>query len=226
MPHFMKHRTAEESLETMADVIDTIQPTHMVMFVSPASGGKTTAMIRLVSKFMKQGMNGLFITIDTEESVTNRFSANGAESIPDAMNTMQFQNGGKIFVKQLALEEACPEFIKQYAVDITETTGVKFDFIAVDSLDGIQPYSAGAASHVGNRRTAEDIRAIGFDLDCRIVTTKTRNEPQAYSSVLAEITTADMVIEIETRLDVGYHLRLVKCRAYTPECNNSHLDNQ
>jgi KaiC/GvpD/RAD55 family RecA-like ATPase len=227
----MTHIISDEARQAMTDVINTIGAQQMVLFLSSAGGGKTTGLINLSSKFMQKGMNGLFISFEEDAaSVANRFTTSGDENfIAESMITVQVQNGSKICVKHLPLEEASTETIKQHAVDITTATGVKFDFIAVDSLDMIRPnvsYTSDTYTSA-TARIAKEMCAIGFELDCRILTAKTTSRNAPLGRTFSEIGAADVVMKIENTRDGVCSMHLLKCRSATPLRDNILLlDNQ
>lgn len=155
---------------------------ELITFLAPSGGGKSVAMLNLGRNLLEQGLNGVYISLEmSDRKVATRTDQMLArmESGKIGLNKLQVANeirkfgercGAKFFIKRFR-EGSNANDISAYLRELETQTGFRPDFIIVDYLDIMSPVQKGAGDSMflKDKFVSEEVRAIGFDYDCIMI---------------------------------------------------------
>lgn len=219
---------------------DGIGRKQLILFLAPSGGGKSVGMINLAFNLLKQGLNGLYVSLEMDDLlVANRLDSiitkmqksklfADKQMVEDKVLTFKEQGSGQFFIKRMRENTTSANDIQSYATRISESRGIKIDFIVVDYLDIMCPNSRQSSDNlfIKEKQIAEEVRAIGFDLDCIMISAaqlgRASHEVIADNKALGQqhiqggiskINTSDLAIALVKREEAGeYQVEFLKSR--------------
>lgn len=190
---------------------------ELEIFVAPSGGGKSVALQNVSLNFLKQGLNGIYITLELKEELVaqrmdSMLTGRGKKELLSDLSTasaeimMHGKKMGKFWVKRMPESTTTVHDIKAYVRELQIKTGIKLDFIAVDYLDLLtSPRVDVSDTFMKDKFVCEELRALAAELDITMVTASQLNrsavEAEEYSHAniaggISKIYTADNVIGI------------------------------
>ncbi len=190
---------------------------ELEIFVAPSGGGKSVALQNMSLNFIRQKMNGIYITLELKEGLVaqrmdSMLTGRGKKDLISNLSTasaeimMQGRNMGKFWIKRMPESTTTVHDIKAYVRELQIKTGVKLDFICVDYLDLLtSPRVDVSDTFMKDKFVCEELRALAAELDITMVTASQLNrsavEAEEYSHAniaggISKIYTADNVIGI------------------------------
>lgn len=150
---------------------------ELVLFLAPSGGGKSVGMLNLAHNFMRQGLSGVYISLEMKDTkVTMRtdqmlarmasgmISMNKAE-VAHEIHKFHEQTGVSFHVKRMREGTTRASDIAAYIRELKVRYGFKPDFIVGDYLDIMAPDQKGAGDSMflKDKYVAEEFRALNFD---------------------------------------------------------------
>jgi KaiC/GvpD/RAD55 family RecA-like ATPase len=156
---------------------------ELITFLANSGGGKSMNMLNLAHNFLKQGLNGIYITLEMAEGVvTKRLdSMVSAISQADLLKNMHkvaaavekagAKGYGRFFVKRFAENRTNIHTIQAYLQQLEQANGFRPDFIIVDYIDimGTTHNISLDNLFIKDKYVTEEIRSLGFDYNCIMV---------------------------------------------------------
>lgn len=155
---------------------------ELILLTANSGGGKSIAMLNIGFNMISRGMNGVYITLEMRDrvvakrldSIISRIS--GKEIFANKLKVGQDvelmkENSGRFFIKRMREGSTTADHIISYLRELEAVHGFKPDFVIVDYLD----LMASVTKHSGDnmftkdKYTTEEVRAIGFDFDCLMI---------------------------------------------------------
>jgi KaiC/GvpD/RAD55 family RecA-like ATPase len=220
------------------------------VFAGPSGSGKSLVMMNLAINLLKQGMNGVYISLELSEELTSlrtdaMLTSMGTKEIRKALDDtdlkvrMASKKMGKYRVKSLPAQSninAIRSFIKEVQIQ----TEVPIDFVMVDYLDLLTPASVKVNSSdqfIKDKYVSEELRNLAKELSVVMVTASQINrsgvEEIEYNHThiaggISKINSSDYVFGIyisrAMRERGKYQLQCMKSRSSTGVGNKIDLD--
>jgi archaellum biogenesis ATPase FlaH len=219
---------------------DGIGRKQLILFLAPSGGGKSVGMINLAFNLLKQGLNGIYVSLEMDDLlVANRLDSiitrmkkqnlfADKQLVEDKVLSFKSEGSGKFFIKRMRENTTTANDVHAYAQRISESRGIKIDFIVVDYLDIMCPNSRQNSDNlfIKEKQIAEEVRAIGFDLDCimisaaqlgrashEIIADNKSLGQQHIQGGISKINTSDLAIALVKREEAGeYQIEFLKSR--------------
>ena len=195
-------------------------PKKTLSITAGSSGlGKTLFGTNLASNFMKQGYNGVYITLELAEELIGRrvdsittgmdYGGLSKKKNTDKLVTKlkhAFQTGlGRLFIKEYPPSKACCLNLKSYLKELELIEKIKPEFLIVDYIQLMKPNNerSGQNSYDKYKEIAEELRELAMEFDIPVITfSQVRRD--GYNTSSAEMTqisdsmgivnTADLVV--------------------------------
>lgn len=150
---------------------------ELVLFLAPSGGGKSVGMLNLAHNFMRQGLSGVYISLEMKDKkVTMRtdqmlarmasgmISLNKTE-VAHEIHKFHEQTGVSFHVKRMREGTTRASDMAAYLRELRVRYGFRPDFIVGDYLDIMAPDQKGAGDSMflKDKFVAEEFRALNFD---------------------------------------------------------------
>ena len=179
---------AEVLISTGWDTVDEmigggVGRQELVLFTANSGGGKSVAMLNMGHNLLKRGLNGVYISLEMRDRIVAKrldsmISRIGGKNIyanklkvGQAVEMARESGFGRFFVKRMREGPTTADHIISYLRELEAVHGFKPDFVIVDYLDlmaSVQKTS-GDNMFLKDKYVAEEVRAIGFDFDCLMI---------------------------------------------------------
>ena len=214
---------------------------ELTIFAAASGVGKSLMMSNLARNFVKQRLNGLYITLELSEEVVAKrfdsmFSGYGQADIFKNMSEVARQvekegsMSGKMFVKRMPESTTNMNIIRSYLKEFYLIHSIEPDFIIIDYMDIMTSNQAISAENmfVKDKYIAEEIRSAGNDFNAVMITASQLNRSSHETDLsdlghaqiaggISKINTADNLIAIiqdeKMRAMKQYMLKLLKTRS-------------
>lgn len=155
---------------------------ELITFLAPSGGGKSVSMLNLGRNLLLQGYHGVYISLEMRDKKvalrTDQMISRMASGMIN-MNKVQVaheiekfssQSGARFFIKRLR-EGSTANDVLAYLRELESTKAFRPDFVIVDYLDimGAVQRGAGDSMFLKDKFVSEEVRAIGFDYDCIMI---------------------------------------------------------
>lgn len=156
---------------------------ELITFLAPSGGGKSVGMLNLGLNLMSRGMHGVYISLEMRDKKvarrTDQMIARMASGMIPANRTVvaaeiekfHEKTGAKFFIKRMREGTTNANHIIAYLRELEARNGFKPDWIIIDYMDLMDPVRRGAGDNMflKDKYVSEEIRAIGMDFDCIII---------------------------------------------------------
>lgn len=192
---------------------------ELIVFTANSGGGKSMTMLNLARNFLAQGYNGVYISLEMRAGVVSKrldsmISLISQENLLREMQKVLVAiessagNMGKFFVKRMPENRTNINDIRSYLQQLEQSTGFRPDFIVVDYLDIMG--TTMSVSHdnlfIKDKYVTEEVRSLGFDYDCVMVSASQLGKHAAKSETLdqsdvqggsSKVNTSDYTIAVK-----------------------------
>lgn len=161
---------------------------EMIIFAAPPGVGKSLTMSNLARNLMKQGLNGVYFSMElSEEIVAKRFDSmfsgiSQTEILRNITKTSieikaQAENCGRIFIKRMPESSTNSNHLRAYLKEFEIVNGFLPDFVVVDYLDLMASNHQISAENtfVRDKFISEELRSIANDLNLMMITASQLN---------------------------------------------------
>lgn len=156
---------------------------ELILFTANSGGGKSVAMLNLAYNLLSQGLNGVYISLEMRDrvvakrldSMISKISGKNIfvnkHKVGQEVEAFKNAGAGRFFVKRMREGTTTADDVIAYLRELEVSLGFKPDFVVIDYLD----LMASVQKHVGDnmftkdKLVTEEIRAIGFDFDCIMI---------------------------------------------------------
>lgn len=156
---------------------------ELITFLAPSGGGKSVSMLNLGFNLMAQGLHGVYISLEMRDKKvarrTDQMIARFASNLIQANKTVvaaeiekfHEKTGARFFIKRMREGTTNANHILAYLRELEARHAFKPDWIIVDYLDLMEPVRKGAGDSMflKDKYVSEEVRAIGFDYDCIMI---------------------------------------------------------
>lgn len=189
-PHdrLLESEIAEVLLSTGWDTVDDligggVGRQELVLFTANSGGGKSVAMLNMGYNLLKRGLNGVYISLEMRDKVVakrldsmiSRISGKDIYTnkirVGDSVEAAKKEGFGRFFIKRMREGSTTADHIISYLRELEAVHGFKPDFVIVDYLDLMASVqrTSGDNMFLKDKYVAEEVRAIGFDFDCLMI---------------------------------------------------------
>lgn len=201
---------------------------ELEIFAAQSGGGKSVVLQNLAVNFSKLGRAGAYISLElAEELVTVRLYSMMIDTPitrvkNDVSDTelrimMEKKSNAMLRVHRLPESVTTTGDIESYVRELQIKTGIKLDYICVDYLDLLtsERVAPGDNTFTKDKYVSEELRALAMKMDLTVFTasqfnrsgiqeeTKNNKSQSQIAGGISKIYTADNVIFIDTRKDLG-----------------------
>ena len=155
---------------------------ELLLFAANSGGGKSMTMLNVAKNFLKQGLNGVYISLEMAEGIVSKrldsmISHIGQENllkeISKVAQLVEKAGGtmGKFIVKRMPENRTTVNTIRSYLQQLEQATGFRPDFIVVDYIDIMGTTMAISYDNlfVKDKYVTEEVRSLGFDFDAIVL---------------------------------------------------------
>jgi KaiC/GvpD/RAD55 family RecA-like ATPase len=156
---------------------------ELILFLAPSGGGKSVGMTNFAMNLCKQGMNGVYITLEMRDKlVARRFDSmiatisgreiyNNLQRVVDEVNLFHDNHKCKFYVKRMRENTTTANDVSAYVTDLQRRTGIKVDFIVVDYIDIMKPVEKVDSGNMFSKDkvVTEEVRALGMDFNAIMI---------------------------------------------------------
>jgi len=156
---------------------------ELITFLAPSGGGKSVGMLNLGLNLMSRGLNGVYISLEMRDKKvarrTDQMIARMASGMIPSNRTVvateiqKFyeKTGARFFIKRMREGTTNANHILAYLRELEARHAFRPDWIIVDYLDLMEPVRRGAGDNMflKDKYVSEEVRAIGFDYDCIMI---------------------------------------------------------
>lgn len=196
---------------------------ELVLFTANSGGGKSVAMLNMGYNLLKQGLNGVYISLEMRDrvvakrldSMISKISGKNIFAnklkVGQQVELARDAGMGRFFIKRMREGTTTADHIISYLRELEAVHGFKPDFVIVDYVDliaSVQKHDGGNM-FTKDKFVTEEIRAIGFDFDCIMIsasqlgrgaieaTREQKSLDQAHiQGGMSKINTSDLVIAL------------------------------
>jgi replicative DNA helicase len=220
------------------------------IFAGPSGSGKSLVMMNIAINLLKQGLNGVYLTLELSEELTSlrtdaMITEMGTKEIRKSLDDTDLKvriaakKMGKYRVKSLPAQSninAIRSFIKEVQIQ----TDLRVDFVVVDYLDLLTPASVKVNSSdqfIKDKYVSEELRNLAKEMGIIMITASQINrsgvEELEYNHThiaggISKINSADYVFGIyisrAMRERGKYQIQCMKSRSSTGVGNKIELD--
>jgi archaellum biogenesis ATPase FlaH len=155
---------------------------ELITFLANSGGGKSMNMLNLCHNLLKQGLNGVYFTLEMAEGVVSKrldsmISRVAQGDLFKELNkvSLAIQKAGtkmgQFRIKRFPEGRSNINHFKSYLQQLEQSTGFRPDFICIDYID-----ITGSTSNVQvdnlflkDKYVTEEIRSLGFDYDAIMI---------------------------------------------------------
>ena len=156
---------------------------ELVLFLAPSGGGKSVGMLNLAHNFMRQGLSGVYISLEMKDKkVTIRTDQMLARMTSGmiSLNKMQVaheihkfheKTGVSFHVKRMREGTTTSADMAAYLRELEVRYGFRPDFIVGDYLDIMGTTQKGGEDNMflKDKYVSEEFRALGFDYNAIMI---------------------------------------------------------
>lgn len=191
---------------------------ELLTILAPSGGGKSMTMLNIGKNLLKQGLNGVYITLEMSESaVSKRLDSmissisqdNLAKNIDKVSQEIEkvSEGMGTFIIKRMPENRTNITHIRAFCKQVEQSLGIKIDFVILDYLD-----ITGSSSSINtdnmflkDKMVTEEVRSLGFDLDAIMISAsqlgRHAEETEKYTQSniqggMSKINTSDTVIGV------------------------------
>lgn len=196
---------------------------ELILITANSGGGKSVVMLNIGFNLLKQGLNGVYITLEMRDrvvakrldSMISRISGKNIFmnklKVGQEVELFKGQAAGRLFIKRMREGSTTADNISSYLRELEAVHGFRPDFVIVDYIDlmaSIQKHD-GSNMFTKDKFVTEEVRAIGFDFDCLMISasqlgrgaiTATREDKAIgqdhIQGGISKINTSDLVIAV------------------------------
>lgn len=230
-------------LKDLDDLVGGIGREEIVVYTANSGIGKSAIMLNDAFRFLKRGMNGVYISLEMKDAnVARRLDAMISKISTKNISVNKLKVGqdieiaresgyGRFFIKRMREGTTNANHIISYLRELEAVHGFKPDFVVVDYLDicaSVQKHD-GSNMFTKDKLVTEEIRAIGFDFKCIMISASQlgrgaiaqSREDKALGQDhiqggISKINTADLVIAIVKTAELEalgqYRYEILKAR--------------
>lgn len=156
---------------------------ELITFLANSGGGKSMNMLNLAHNLLKQGLNGVYITLEMAEGVvTKRLDSmvshvsqadllKNMQKVASAIEKAGNKGYGRFFVKRFPENRTNIHTIQAYLQQLEQARGFRPDFIVIDYIDIMGTTHSISLDNlfIKDKYVTEEIRSLGFDYDCIMI---------------------------------------------------------
>lgn len=155
---------------------------ELITFLAPSGGGKSVSMLNLGRNLLQQGLHGVYISLEMRDKkvalrtdqmlarmASGMINMNKAQ-VADAIQKFHEESQARFWIKRMR-EGSNANDILSYLRELETVHAFRPDFIICDYLDimGSVQKGAGDSMFLKDKYVSEEVRAIGFDYDCIMI---------------------------------------------------------
>jgi archaellum biogenesis ATPase FlaH len=155
---------------------------ELLMFAANSGGGKSMTMLNVAKNLLKQGLNGVYISLEMAEGVVSkRLDSMVTKIAQDSLAAdiektariiqRESEKMGKFLIKRMPENRTNVNTIRSYLQQVEQATGFRPDFIVIDYIDIMG--TTMSISHdnlfVKDKYVTEEVRSLGFDFNCIMI---------------------------------------------------------
>jgi KaiC/GvpD/RAD55 family RecA-like ATPase len=155
---------------------------ELITFLANSGGGKSMTMLNLAHNLLRQGLHGVYVSLEMSEPVVSKrldsmISKVGqadlfkdlhkvADSISQASESY-----GKFIIKRFPEGRTTVSDVRSWLQQLEQATGFRPDFIVIDYIDimGTTAQISKDNMFTKDKYVTEEIRGLGFDYDCIMI---------------------------------------------------------
>lgn len=156
---------------------------ELVLFTANSGGGKSVAMLNMAYNMLGRGLNGVYISLEMRDrvvakrldSMISRIAGKNINmnklKVGQEVEAFKDKSKGRFFIKRMREGSTTADHIISYLRELEAVHGFKPDFVVVDYIDlmaSVQKHDGGNM-FTKDKYTTEEVRAIGFDFDCLMI---------------------------------------------------------
>ncbi len=211
---------------------------ELILFLANSGVGKSLFMANLAANFIRQGLNGIYITLELSEDIVAKrmdsmfsgiqqsdilkYHDKVAESVESCKDSM-----GDLTIVRMSESTTTSNMVRAYLKEYEIIKGFKPDFVVVDYLDLMASNNKIGAENmfIKDKYVAEELRSIANDLNLIMVSASQLGRSAIGSDDIdqadiqggiSKINTCDLalaIIQSETLKAQGeFLMRAIKCR--------------
>jgi len=150
---------------------------ELVLFLAPSGGGKSVGMLNLAHNFMRQGLSGVYISLEMKDKkvslrtdqmlarMTSGMISLNKTQVAHEIHKFHEQTGVKFFIKRMRESTTTANDVAAYLRELKAQRAFRPDWIVVDYIDIMAPVQKGAGDSLflKDKFVSEEVRALGFD---------------------------------------------------------------
>ena len=211
------------------------------IFAGGSGSGKSLVMMNIALNWLKQGLSGVYVTLELSEELTSLRT----DAMLTSMSTKDIRKNlddaelkvkmagkkmGQYRVKGLPAQSSV-NVIRAYIKEVQIQTGIKIDFVMIDYLDLVMPVSVKvnpSDQFIKDKYVSEELRNLSKELGVLMITASQLNRSAVeeiefdHSHIaggISKINTADYVFGIFTSRSMRergkYQIQCMKSRSST-----------
>jgi KaiC/GvpD/RAD55 family RecA-like ATPase len=155
---------------------------ELLLIAANSGGGKSMTMLNVGVNFLKQGLNGVYISLEMAEGIVSKRADSmitkiGQDSLLKEMSKVASlieqagEKMGRFIIKRMPENRTNISTIRSYLQQLEQSTGFRPDFIIVDYIDimGTTMTISYDNLFVKDKYVTEEVRSLGFDFDCIMI---------------------------------------------------------
>lgn len=157
---------------------------ELVLYAGISGVGKSIIMSNQSINHVKAGYNVIYISLELADRIVGkRFDSmttgisqgdilDNISKVVNAVNQFKTSETGELFIKRMPESTTTANHIRAYLKEFEQTHGFGPDVLVVDYLDLMASNRNVSSENIflKDKYVSEELRAIGFDFDCAIVT--------------------------------------------------------
>ena len=172
---------------------------ELLLFAANSGGGKSMTMLNLARNLLAQGLHGVYISLEMKEGVvTKRLDSmisliaqeNLLRELQKVVVEVEKAAGkmGTFYVKRMPENRTNINHIRSYLQQLEQSHGFRPDFIIVDYLDCCGTTMSISLDNlfIKDKYVAEEIRSLGFDYDCIMISASQLGKHAAEAEKLSQ----------------------------------------
>lgn len=157
---------------------------ELVLYAGISGVGKSIIMSNQSVNHVKDGYNVIYISLElADRIVSKRFDSmttgisqgdilDNIDKVVIEVDKFKMAGAGNLFIKRMPESTTTANHIRAYLKEFEQSLGFKPDVLIVDYLDLMASNRNVSSENIWlkDKYCAEELRAVGFDFDCAIVT--------------------------------------------------------
>lgn len=157
---------------------------ELVLYAGISGVGKSILMSNQSINHVKNGYSVIYISLELADRVVGkRFDSmttgisqgeilNNISKVAQEVNKFKAKGAGELYIKRMPESTTTANHIRAYLKEFEQTNGFRPDVLVVDYLDLMASNRNVSSENIWlkDKYVAEELRSIGFDFDCAIVT--------------------------------------------------------